>query len=720
MRFLALDFETAYDRKSKFSLTNMTAESYIRDPRFEIIGVAFAYLGEQPQWYSGSLDYIKSILHQLPWHDIFVVGHNLSLFDALILTEVCGVRPAYYGCTLQLARRLHGGKTSDGKNLSNALGALAQMYGLSVEKGDEVHSADGKWLKDFSPAELAAYGNYCCKDVILTGELWQKLSPQFPKIELFIASLVTKMWAEPRLALDHDLLSAMRNEMALRKRELMLGVADTLGIGRTMAEAERIFHVKKQLGSNAKFAELLTSYGVPIPMKRSPKQRDEEGRAKLVPAFAKTDDGMQALVEYEDSDDEAFNLAIQTLATARLGTKSTNAENRVDALWQISKRGLLPVPYLYGKSHCDRLSGTQDINMQNMNRTKAITPKTPNGSLIMTQGGWSTLHKRRLGKDKANRTVVVAVMDAQGRVWSTDPRNKELGVQAHVVGLRDTICAPPGYKLVVADSSNIELRTCHALCKQEDSIELLRAGGDLYCDFSTSFYGRTITKADEDERQHGKVAELLLQFQGGAESFRKTARIQAGVRLTELEAQTTVDVYRAKRTAIKQKWYDGQKAVPKMATGGGFYLDDWGFCFVEHNAIRLPNGMRMQYHNLRQELLMDYDGLEELTWVYDDKETRKMKKIYGGKVIQNCTQALARIIVFEQKVRIEKRIGSYERRGEGVVMSTHDEVGALVREDRAEETLALMLEEMSQSPKWWPYIPVKAEGGIGDRYAEVK
>jgi hypothetical protein len=455
-------------------------------------------------------------------------------------------------------------------------------------------------------------------------------------------------------------------------------------------------------------------------MKRSPKQRDADGKAKLVPAFAKTDEGMVALTEYDESEDEGFNTAIQTLATARLGTKSTNAESRVDALFQISKRGLLPVPYLYGKSHCDRLSGTQDINMQNMNRTKAITPKTPNGSLIMTQGGWSTLHKRRLGRDKANRSVVVEVMDAQGRVWNTDPRNKTLGVQAHVVGLRDTIIVPPGYKMVVADSSNIELRTCHAMCGQEDSIEILRAGGDLYCDFSTSFYGRTITKADEDERQHGKVAELLLQFQGGAESFRKTARIQAGVRLTELEAQTTVDVYRAKREAIKQRWYIAQKAIPKMAQGGGFYLDQWGHCFVEHNAVRLPNGMRMQYHNLRQELLMNYDGLEELTWVYDDKEDRKMKKIYGGKFVQNCTQALARIIVFEQKARIERRIGSYERHGEGVVLSTHDEVGALVREDRAEETLALMLEEMSQSPKWWPYIPVKAEGAIGQRYSEAK
>ena len=97
-----------------------------------------------------------------------------------------------------------------------------------------------------------------------------------------------------------------------------------------------------------------------------------------------------------------------------------------------------------------------------------------------------------------------------------------------------------------------------------------------------------------------------------------------------------------------------------------------------------------------------------------------MKKLYGGKVVQNCTQRLARDIVFGQKAAIEKRIGSYERNGEGVVMSTHDEVVACVREDRAEATLALMLEEMSQSPKWWPSIPVKAEGDIAQRYGFAK
>lgn len=347
---------------------------------------------------------------------------------------------------------------------------------------------------------------------------------------------------------------------------------------------------------------------------------------------------------------------------------------------------------------------SQKINMQNLNQIKPITKRTPNGALIMTPAGWSRLFKRAPDMSQ--------VMDTERRVWATQ--------DCHVVGLRDVIMAPPGYKLVVADSSNIELRTGHLYCRQMDSSELLARGEDLYCDFATTFYGRPITKADKKERQHGKVAELQLLYQSGAESFRRAARIMGGVRLDEIQSQNTVDVYRAKRQAIKAMWNKGQKAIRTMMTGGGAYLDDWGLCFLEHNAIRLPNGMRLQYNNLRVETLVNFDGLEEQQTCYDDKEHRSLTKLYGGKLFQNVNQALARMVVFDQTKEIERKYGLYGRTGEGVVMSTHDEAGCIVREDHAEDCLEFMLGVMHESPKWWPELVVKAEGAIGQRYAEAK
>lgn len=714
MNTLILDLETYYDPKTGYTLSKMTSEEYIRDPRFEVIGFSMGWKGQPKQWFSGDLDYLRSVLAPIDWRRTMVVGHNMSGFDSLIMTHHLQVRPRAYGCTLQLARCIHGSKTPDGKNLSNSLAALARMYQPQVEaylgrplyKGDEVVRAAGKRRLDFTPQELAAYGQYACDDSDLAEALWHILSPQFPPSQIFLASTVTRMFAEPRILLDQDLLVAMRDDMAVRKADLLARVADLLGVGPTMTPEERAYHTQKMLGSNTKFAEVLHQFGVEPPMKPSPKQRDEDGRAKMVYAFAKTDEGMNELLEYDEFEDDALNDIIQALAAARIGTKSTINESRVERFYGISTRGLLPVPLEYGKTLTERLAGGGKINMQNMGRVKGISKRTPPKTLIMTPGGPSILVKR--SPDMKH------ILDAQGRVWPTR--------QTHQVGLRDMLLAPPGYKLVVADLSNIELRMCHYLCGQHDTIELLRQGADLYCDFSTTFYGRQITKADDKERQHGKVAMLQLQFQSGAEAFRRAARIMAGVRLDELEAQNTVDVYRAKYDRIKQMWYTSQRAIPRCAQGGGFYLDERELVYVEHNALRLPDGTRLRYHNLRQEELIGFDGLPDVQWVYDDKEKRHMTKTYGGKFgVQGPTQALAnRVIVHHQNI-IERELGAYDRMGEGVVLAVHDEVVAVVREDRAEDALAFMMDVMHNcNPDWCPDLPLAAEGAIGQRYSECK
>lgn len=365
MNTLILDLETYYDPKTGYTLSKMTSEEYIRDPRFEIVGFSMGWKGQPKQWFSGDLDYLRGVLASIDWRKTVVVGHNMSGFDSLILTHHLQVRPRAYGCTLQLARCIHGSKTPDGKNLSNSLAALAKMYQPQVEaylgrplyKGDEVVRAAGKRRLDFTPQELAAYGQYACDDSDLAEALWHILSPQFPPSQIFLASTVTRMFAEPRILLDQDLLAMMRDDMAVRKADLLARVADLLGVGTTMAPEERAYHTQKLLGSNMKFAEVLRQFGVEPPMKPSPKQRDADGKAKMVYAFAKTDEGMNELLEYDEFEDDALNDIIQALAAARIGTKSTINESRVERFYGISTRGLLPVPLEYGKTVTERLAG---------------------------------------------------------------------------------------------------------------------------------------------------------------------------------------------------------------------------------------------------------------------------------------------------------------------------------------------------------------------------
>ena len=613
-QLVTLDWETYYD--SDYTLSKMTAEEYIRDPRFEIIGVSIK-VGDNPaRWGSASTDVIREKFRRIDWSNVVLLGHNMSEFDALILNHHIGVRPRAYACTLAMARALHGGK------VSKSLGALAEMYGLPA-KGHEVILAKGKRRADFTPQELAAYGGYCNRDCDIAYALYKILKAKLPAQEHRYISLLTKMFAEPRLVLDLEALKEYRGEL-LGKKELMLA---NCGLS------------AKELGSNAAFAAALIARGVDPPTKIS------KTTGKEAYAFAKTDEGMTELLE--DSDPE-----IQVLAAARLGVKSTIEETRVERLIGIAERGMLPVPLLYGKTHTHRAAGGGKINLQNLGK------RSP---------------------------------------------------------LRKAIMAPPGKKLVVVDSSNIELRVAHTLAGQTDTVTKLRNGADLYCDFAGDIYGRLITKEDKKERQHGKVGMLQLQYQSGAKAFRNSARAW-DVHISGDESQKTVDAFRGKFTMIRRLWRRCQNALFDMRAGDSKFIDMWELCRTEQDAIILPSGMRINYFNLRQETHPDF-GVQ---WVYDNKETRKPKRVYGGAITENLCQAIAREIVFEQMLEVEKKYGTYQDEGCGVVLTVHDELVAVVDEDDAEECLEFALAAMHEPPKWWSVVPIAAEGGIADRYGDAK
>lgn len=707
---VTVDFETYYTDKAhgEYSLTWMTAEEYIRDKRFEIIGYSLKFGDAPSQWFTGSQEYMRKVFHEVDWSKAMAIGHNQSEFDSLIMAERMGAKPRAYACTLQMARALHAGKQA------KSLEKLCELYGLSA-KGNEVRYAINKRQADFTPWQLSEYGKYCGNkaesgvdgDTDLCWELFKILVGQMPQNELKLAHLSTKMFAEPKLALDLPLLKQLQQDMLVRKGELLTKVADILQVPNTLPQERRVAQVQSLLRKDAVLADVLrTQYDVEPPMKASPKRKMPDGVTPMqVYAFAKTDEGMEELLSFDDPDDPVASEEIQALAAARLGVKSTLAESRVARFVGIAERGMLPVPLAFGKTHTHRLAGSQKINMQNLSGSRSVHARTPLGTLIWTPGGISRLHK--------TNKLTNQLMTPNGAIF-------DMG-DCHVVGLRDAIVAPPGKKLVVADSSQIELRVCHLLAGQLDTVEELRQGIDVYSSFASTIYNRPITKADKRERQHGKVGMLQLQYQAGGKSFRNAARIMGGVRLTEDEAFGTVDVYRNRFTEVRKFWRTCQQGIVKMSQGGGTYLDQWGLCKLEHNRIVMPGRMPIVYENLRQEMLEGFNGGDpEMQWVYDDKEKRHMKKVYGGSVTENLCQWIARHVVFDQMLECEKRWGNYHRSGVGVALTVHDEIVLVVDEDDAEDCLAFCLETMSQPPVWWPQLPVAAEGGIGTRYSEAK
>ena len=136
MRIVTIDFETYYDSKIKLGFKHQTTEEYIRDPRFEVIGVGVQKYSNDPVWFTGTHAQIKEFLDSLKLDEAAVLCHN-TLFDGAILSWLFGIKPQMLFDTLCMARALHGVEAG------GSLAALAKRYALGV-KGDEVIAAEGK------------------------------------------------------------------------------------------------------------------------------------------------------------------------------------------------------------------------------------------------------------------------------------------------------------------------------------------------------------------------------------------------------------------------------------------------------------------------------------------------------------------------------------------------------------------------------------------------
>ena len=354
MDIVTIDFETYYDQQ--FSLSKMTTEAYIRDPKFEIIGVGVKVNDYPTDWYSG--DNPGKFLKSLDYSKRAILCHNTA-FDGAILSWHFGINPKLWLDTLSMARPLHN------ITVGGSLAKLVTYYGLG-KKGDEVVAALGKHKADFTEADLAQYGQYCINDVDLTYALWNKLKVGFPSSELLVIDQTLRMYTDPVIELDVPLLEKHLEEVRTRKRTLI----SDLGLTGVSDEA-----LTKMLMSNDIFAKYLKNLGIAPPTKTSLKTGKESW------AFAKTDKGMTDLLEHPDE-------RVQSVVAARLGVKSTLEETRTAALIGVQSRGRLPIMLNYYGAHTGRFSGGDKLNLQNLpsrgNTAIRRALKAPPGQMLIS------------------------------------------------------------------------------------------------------------------------------------------------------------------------------------------------------------------------------------------------------------------------------------------------------------------------------------------------
>ena len=620
MQLVTIDFETFYD--VGYGLNKLTTEEYIRDPRFQVIGVGIKIDDGITHWYTGRQEQIHDVLNTIDWADSALVCHNM-MFDGAILSFIFGIIPKVYFDTLSMARAYHG------INAGGSLKALAERYQLG-EKGTEVLDAKGKRLEDFDSEELHQYGLYCINDVELTYKLFNILSKDYPPGELKLIDLTIRMFTQPQLRVDDALLIDRLAEVKEEKQLLLDGLKAKLNCDSTE-------EVRRKLASNKQFAELLEELNVIVPMKESPTT------GKPTYALAKTDEGFIALQNHADP-------LIQDLCAVRLGTKSTIEESRIERFIDIGARnkGKLPIPLKYYGAHTGRWSGADKVNFQNLP--------------------------------------------------SRDVKKK---------ALKQAVLPPEHCVCINVDSSQIEARILVWLAGQEDVLQWYREGRDVYCEFASKIYNKKITKKEKTERAVGKTCILGLGYGTGALKLQNVLRLGANVDFDENECRRLVNIYREVNNKVIDLWQECDNALGDIASwpeGKEPYYIGKGECvMVTSEGIKLPNGLYIYYPELKWDTS---DTRSQFTY----KRRHGRVGIWGGSVVENIVQALARIVIGEQMVSISHKYRP--------ALTVHDAVVCIAAEEEKDDALNYIMAQMSKPPGWAKDCPITCEGGYANNYGD--
>jgi DNA polymerase len=288
--------------------------------------------------------------------------------------------------------------------------------------------------------------------------------------------------------------------------------------------------------------------------------------------------------------------------------------------------------------------------------------------------------------------------------------------------IRDAIWAPPGYRVVHRDSSQIECRVLAWLAGEQDLLDAFRQGRDVYSEFASKFYDRRITKQDALERFVGKTSVLGLGYGCGHVKFRHVLYVGNGgvsVALDEAKARTLVELYRETYKAVPMLWRRADRVLKRMIDRGptGDHKYTFPCLEVEDEALRLPNGMWLRYPGIRNQIVETTEAGEKSEIVYDSPRRNgdtNTKRIYGCKLVENVSQALARIIITDVMLRVRAETGFRP------FMSTYDSHDYCVPESEVENFDRTLEAEFTVTPSWMPGLPLASEGGWGNTLLEAE
>ena len=691
---ITIDFETYWDSKAGYSLKNMSAIDYIRDPRFHVQMMGINIWGKYDGPYNKGEVNKTFILEG--WDNIsmfidekfkyggidpsfeIVVGHNINGFDGLILSEIFGWRPVILD-TIALMRW-----TGLARIMGVSLKKMTEHFGTGEKTAGTVIS-DGKRTKeDFTPEEWEAFRQYCIDDVNQTAAcariMYEYIGGKTIEEVVKFSNITGHMATEPVFYIDKAKVKALLEEEHQR-------------VLSSRAALQKYFHLeededfRKALRSAKKFTSMLQSLGVEPPLKVSEaqtatKQKKHPGEIiepVMVPALSKQD---LPFLEMQNHPDER----VATLVRARLENNSSVLESRLKNMLHFAEQDK-PVPVML----------------------KVFSAHTSRYGAGNSSGKTDGLQFQNLPK--------------------RDPRMLEV---------RKAIRVKPGYKVVAADSSQVEARIVAYIANQYDLLDAYRMGADPYSDLAEAIFHIPSAEIHEGNergdkickkyRNVAKTAILGCSYGVGYQTY-SNALLRAGAKLSEDPeehlriARNAHTIYRQRNASIVALWDRCDSVIRSLIMGSdGYFGGPTGALFHythkrmpnvsrEVSCIELPSGYTLWYPNLRSEL----NDKGKMEFVYDrTDEYGKLGKyrIYGSGCTENITQSLAFQVLMYQANRM------YEA-GIKICCNIHDSWATVVPADEAQATADKMVAIMRTPPPWLTGCPLNAGYEITDDFTGV-
>lgn len=619
VRIITLDFETYWDSK-EYTLSKTGPISYIRDERFyaQLLSVRVDREAVQVFEHSDIPHVVANLGLERP--DTVTVGHNVSGFDALILSEIYGIRPRNIWDTIPMARWCGIARLTreNHKYLTAWLGHGVKQDGTVVSDGKRTR-------EDFSPEEWAFFKQYCADDTQQCSENFFSMLPYMTSDALKFMSITARMATEPAFTLSRPELAAYIIELEAKEEQARKEIS-------SLYHFDTPEEMLKAIRSADTFASMLRAFGCEVPMKVSEK-RTEAKRNELLAARDKALETGESITDIQAQLDDPTKYTVMIPALSKTDLEFLDLLDHPDP--RVSQLVALRLEH--------NSSGQ-------MSRARRFYDLSQTGKPLPFMLKTFFAHTGRYGAG-----------NSEGASDSTNMQNISKRDPA-MLALRKAIHVPDGCKVVAADSSQIEARILAYLAGETELLQQFRDGRDPYSELAESIFGvpwkeikagaKSGDKLMKNYRNVGKTGILSAGYGTGYQKFSDTLMRQ-GIKLSEdpdvhLElAKHAHTIYRMKHPNIVSFWGKCQNVIEAMASGGRGVFAGPEHCTLEFGAmpvlgasnpvpsIKMPSGYTIRYPGLRAEKV---EGSRRLQYYFDrvkGKSTIKTK-VYGGAITENC------------------------------------------------------------------------------------